>query len=93
MSANMQLGRDFKDVYAGIDMKAEHGRYQSAGQRLPGYGLLGLSLVYKISDNLKLSARLDNVFDRKYILNQATSVVYYETEGRTAKVNLQYQFQ
>ena len=93
VSANMQLGRDFKDVYAGIDMKAEHGRYQSAGQRLPGYGLLGLSLVYKISDNLKLSARLDNVFDRKYILNQATSVVYYETEGRTAKVNLQYQFQ
>lgn len=93
VSANIQLGRDFRDFYAGLDVKAEHGRYESAGQRLPGYGLLGLSLVYKISENLKLSARIDNLFDRNYILNQATNTVDYETEGTTAKVNLQYKFQ
>ena len=92
VSVNMQLGRDFKNIYAGIDFKAEHGRYESNGESLAGYSLLGFSLVYKVSDNLKLSGRIDNLFDRDYIINQATTVVDYNTVGRSAKVRLQYKF-
>ena len=72
--------------------KAEHGRYESNGESLAGYSLLGFSLVYKVSDNLKLSGRIDNLFDRDYIINQATTVVDYNTVGRSAKVRLQYKF-
>ena len=34
--------------------------------RIPGYVMVNLAAGYRINDNFRVFARLDNVFDKKY---------------------------
>jgi vitamin B12 transporter len=53
---------------------------------LSGYQLLNLNARYRIEKNLSVSARVDNLFNRDYML-----VHGYNTLGRTLFVGLNYQ--
>ena len=93
VSANLQLGRSFlQSLYLGVDIKAEHGRHDLEGVSLPGFAIWGVSAVYDATDKLKVSGRVDNVFDKDYTLNLATSSVAYKTDGLAAKLSVQYSF-
>lgn len=91
-SASLVAGRSFQQLYLSFDLKAEHGRHDRGGIKLPGFGLFGLSAVYNVTDQFKLSGRIDNLFDKDYTLNLATATTSYETEGTTAKLSLEYSF-
>ncbi|PCJ90199.1 MAG: hypothetical protein COA46_11770 [Porticoccaceae bacterium] len=91
-SANLQLGRKFKKIYVGIDMQAEHGRHDRGGVQLPGFAIWGVSAVYDATERLKISGRVDNLFDENYTLNLASSSVAYETEGLAGKLTIEYSF-
>ena len=53
---------------------------------LPGYQLFNLSARYQVEKNLSVSARIDNLFDKDYML-----VHGYNTLGRTLFVGLNFQ--
>ena len=75
-----------------VDLQSERGRHDRSGVELDSHSLLGASLIYDIDQNWRLKGRVDNLLDEDYVINVATSSVVYETEGRTAKVSLRYQF-
>ena len=92
VSANLSLGRQFDNLYLGIDMQGEHGRHDRDGVQLPGFTIWGLSAVYDATQNLKILARVDNLFDENYNLNLASSSVAYETDGLAGKITVEYSF-
>lgn len=53
---------------------------------LPGYQVLNLNARYQMDKNISISARIDNLFNRDYML-----VHGYNTLGRTLFVGLNYQ--
>jgi len=53
---------------------------------LPGYQVFNLNARYQVEKNLSVSARIDNLFNRDYML-----VHGYNTLGRTLFVGLNYQ--
>jgi vitamin B12 transporter len=53
---------------------------------LPGYQLFNLNARYRVDKNISVSARIDNLFNRDYML-----VHGYNTLGRTLFVGLNYQ--
>ncbi|MBQ8706956.1 MAG: TonB-dependent receptor [Succinivibrionaceae bacterium] len=67
--------RDFKwtllgsvyDFDLSASFQAVSSRYVSdGGRRLGGYGTVNLGVGYNISDNFKVTAKADNIFDRRY---------------------------
>lgn len=90
VSANLSVARQFNQWYLGIDAQSEHGRHDSGGLDLPGFTIWGLSTVYDIDDNLKISGRVDNLFNKDYSLNLYSSSGAYETEGTVARVSIEY---
>jgi len=91
-TANLSAGRGFGNLYVSVDAKAEHGRHDRSGSDVGGFAVWGLSAVYDVAENVKVSARVDNLFDKNYTLNLATSNVSYETEGTVAKFGVEYTF-
>jgi vitamin B12 transporter len=57
-----------------------------ARTKLANYDLLNLTASYKLDKELKLSLRLDNLFNRDYMVAHG-----YNTLGRTVYVGLTYQ--
>lgn len=86
--------RQFGNVVASHDFGAwnmgAEVRYSGARQDgvnvLPSYQLLNLTSLWRIDSHLKLSARVDNLFNRSY-----SEVYSYNTPGRTLFVGLSYQ--
>ena len=91
-SANLQVGRRFESLYLGIDMQAEHGRHDRGGADLPGFAIWGISAVYDVTEQLKISGRVDNVFDQNYTINLATASSAFETDGLNGKLSVEYTF-
>lgn len=54
---------------------------------VPGYVLFNLKSSYNISDNVRINARLDNLFDKRYQL-----VHGYNRERRSGYVDITYDF-
>lgn len=92
VSGDLSLGREFSSIYVAVDVQAERGRRDEGGMRLPGFGIWGFSAVYQLSDQLKLSGRVDNLFDKNYVINLATPGVAYNTDGTAAKLKIEYSF-
>lgn len=82
---NIGVTRTFGQFNVGADWSVTASHRDIGNQRVPGYGLLGLSARYAITRDISLTARVDNVFDKDY------QVAYpYNTPGRTALVTLAY---
>lgn len=63
---------------------------RSATTRLAGYGIVNLSWKHPLSGDLEVQARLDNLFDRDYVLASSYSGDY-NTLGRSIFVTIRYQ--
>ena len=91
-SLSLNARRDFGDLELNFDLRAETGRVDRGGTDVAGFGLFDVSAVYKVSDSFSVLANIDNVFDKDYTVNLATSTDRFNTEGRQAKLTLRYSF-
>ncbi len=89
---SLNASRDFGALKLGFDLRAETGRVDRGGTEIAGFGLFDISAVYNVSDNVSILANLDNIFDKDYTVNLASSTDRFNTEGRQAKVTLRYSF-
>lgn len=62
------LGVDWQPgvMRVGAELVAQGRRHDANGQAMAGYGVLGLTAGYRLSRELELFARLDNLSDRVY---------------------------
>ncbi len=83
----LQLVRSFGPVDLSVDWKAQSHRYDDPlnSERLAGYGVVGVNLGYRISDNLSVQVDLDNLFDKDYQLSGD-----YNTEGFQSLLSVNY---
>lgn len=88
----LSASRDWGKYSLRLDVKNESDRFDQGGTRLPSYTLFDLSATYKISEFIRLSANVDNLFDEDYTVNLISAVDSFNTEGRQAKVNLRVSF-
>jgi len=83
---NLDLDRQFGDFSVGANWRAVSGRYDDAANttELDGYGLLGLRGSWKVSRDISLEAKLNNLLNKDYIEATYSSGQYgYNSEGRT----------
>jgi vitamin B12 transporter len=85
MLANVGLARDVGAWQFGGDARAT-GRRPDAGRTLPGYTVVDLTASYRVSPQLKVFGRIENLFDRQY-----ETVYGYRQAGRGAFVGLTWQ--
>ena len=88
----LSASRDWGKYSLRFDIKNESDRFDSGGTRLPSYTLFDLSGTYAFSENVTLSANVDNLFDEDFIVNLIGLSDSFNTEGRQAKVNLRVSF-
>ncbi len=87
----VKLGRDFgpdalQAEWTGASMRLD----RTGTTQLRGYGLLNLTWSRALNRDTRLQARVENVFDRDYVLASSFSGDY-NTLGRTLFVSLRYQ--
>ena len=96
-SGSIELGKQIDNFYVGVDTFFEHARFEKfsrsdPGKFLPGYALWGMSANYNYQDRLLISGRIDNLFDKRYVTNLASSDNAYQNEGRTVQISVEYKF-
>ncbi len=91
-SLSLNASRNYGDLSLSFDVRSETGRFDRRGTAIAGYGLFDVSAIYQLTDNLSVRANVDNVFDKDYTVNLATSTERFNTEGRQAELTLRYTF-
>jgi len=91
-TVNVSAERDFGAFDVRFDLKGESDRFDNRGTELSSYGLFDISGSYQFNDQIKLYANIDNVFDKDYTVNLIGESERFNTEGRQAKLTLQYNF-
>lgn len=91
-SLSIQAKRDFGRFSLGSSLLAQSQRYSNSdnSESSPGYGLLNAQASYQLSKNTSLQAKISNLLDKDYILNQGFGTTY-STLGRSLFVSLSYQ--
>ncbi len=84
--ASVSVAHKFGMWNAGTELRYSGEREDVGAHTLSSYQLLNLHAAYKLSPQLNLSARVDNLFNRDY--SEAYS---YNTLGRTLFIGLNYQ--
>jgi len=89
---SIQANRDFGQFSLGGSLLTQSQRYTSSDNSTssPGYGLLNAHASYQLNKNMSLQAKLSNLLDKDYILNEGFGTTY-STLGRSLFVNLAYQ--
>ncbi|MDP2154624.1 MAG: TonB-dependent vitamin B12 receptor [Sulfuricella sp.] len=87
-SLRLDLDRDLGAYRMGVTLRAEGRRYDNLANttRLAGYGLVDLRAEYRMTRDLRLQARIENLFDKDY-----ETVSLYNQPGRSLFVTLRYQ--
>ncbi|MBZ0097049.1 MAG: TonB-dependent vitamin B12 receptor [Sulfuricella sp.] len=87
-SLRLDLDRDFGPYRMGTTLRAEGRRYDNLANttKLSGYGLVDLRAEYRLTRDLRLQARVENLFDKDY-----ETVSLYNQPGRSLFVTLRYQ--
>ncbi|RBP48587.1 TonB-dependent receptor domain-containing protein [Arenicella xantha] len=91
-SASLTAAKEIGPLNLQFDVRSESRRFDNRGTQISGYALLDISAVYQISESTRISAKIDNLFDKEYTLNLIGSSNRYNTEGRHAKLTLRYSF-
>lgn len=86
------IDRQFGDFEVYALWKAQSYRYNTRGTRLSGFNTVDLRASYSVSDELQLTAKVNNLFDVDYTLNQRTPTTVYQTAGRIVSVSAKYSF-
>ena len=86
---NLSLARDFGDLDIAFNFKFEHDRFETGASdsRLSSYALYDIRANYQISYKLKLSAKVENLFDKEFVINDG-----FNTAGRQIQVSVAYNF-
>lgn len=73
-------------------MLTSSARYNDANNttRLAGYTIFNLTTQYKINNDWSVQARINNIFDKNYILALDGDIAY-NTPGSNLFVNIRYQ--
>jgi vitamin B12 transporter len=87
-SLRLDLDRDFGPYRMGTTLRAEGRRYDNLANttKLAGYGLVDLRAEYRLSKDLRLQARVENLLDKDY-----ETVYLYNQPSRSLFVTLLYQ--
>ncbi len=91
----LSLEQQLNDFNWGAELTGASARYNNVPntKRMSGYVLFNLTANYQLTDEWKLQARANNLFDKDYVLaftgNQATSAAY-NTAGSNLFVSLRY---
>jgi len=87
-SARLDLDRGLGQWQVGGTLRAEGRRYDNLANttKLAGYGLLDLRAEYRLTGDLRLQARVENLFDKDY-----ETVSLYNQPGRSLFLTLRYQ--
>jgi vitamin B12 transporter len=94
--ATANLSRDWGNWHFGGEMVASSARYNDVAntQRLPSYAIFNLTTEYKINQDWKMQARLNNAFDKEYALaydgDPSAGGFIYNTSGSNLFVGLRY---
>lgn len=89
LSGIVELARKFGAFDVLLDWEFEHGRHDG-GMTLGGRGLLGLAVSYELVPGLLLKVSGDNLLDKNYVMNLASSTKPYRTEGRTGSIGFSW---
>lgn len=86
-SLRINLNKDFGKFAFGSNLIAEDHRFDNASntRKISGYATLDLLASYKLSKNVKLQAKVGNVFDKEY-----ETISFYPQDGRNALFSLHY---
>jgi len=84
---SLAMGRRHGRFDWNLEWQASSKRYQDVNntQKLGGYALVNLQAGYRLDPDWSLFARVNNLFDRKYVLNQD-----YATDGANFFLGLRY---
>lgn len=90
---NVDLDKQFGDFAIGMSWLAVSSSYGSADNSInvPGYGLLGIRGSWQATPEIKLDAKIDNLFDKSYyrnVYNYKNNLYGYREEGITAMLAL-----
>ena len=84
--------RTWGDFDLGFSLKNERKRFDNGGTELDSYTLFNVNAKYRLTDQLTLFAKIDNLFDEDYTVNLINADERFNTEGRQARLSLKYQF-
>ncbi len=89
---SLTANRNFGGYNLGMSLLAQSRRYQNSDNTnsTAGYALVDLTSEYNLTSQLKLTLKLNNIFDRDYAVNQTFNANNYSTLGRNVFVNLIY---
>lgn len=73
-------------------LTAESDRFDNQGTELSSFALFDVNARYQLNDFLSLSAAVNNLFDRDYTVNLIGPSERYRTEGRQARLKVEYKF-
>lgn len=89
-SAFASVDRRQGPVSVVTDLTAEQGRV-SVGEELEGFAILGVGARYHLGERSFIAARIDNLLDQEYVLNNYyLDGEYYNTAGRTYRLSVEY---
>ena len=83
--ASLEVDKVTERWSVGMSWYVQGKQYDNRGDRLPGYGLLGLRGSYQLNPQWTFRTRIDNVLDKDYI-----EITNYNTEGLFAMVYVDY---
>ena len=88
---NLDLDRRFGQLGLGASWQAFSSSYDDVGnsRELPGYGLLGVRSDWRMSSELTLQFKVDNLLDKDYsraLYSHGGEYYGYREEGRTAMI-------
>ena len=88
---SLNINRDFQKYTFGSSLLAQGKRYTNAdnSESIAGYGIININSDYRITKDLKVTAKINNLLDEEYVINEGFGTTY-NTLGRTLLVNLSY---
>ncbi len=93
-SGSFEVRYHLERLNVGTQLRAVSRRFndRSNSQTLGGYAVVNLSADYRINGDWSVNARLDNLFDKDYVVVRSTMAPYndYAVAGRSLFVGLRY---
>ncbi|MGQ0442604.1 MAG: TonB-dependent receptor domain-containing protein [Methylophilaceae bacterium] len=90
--AKLNLAYHRNDWQFGAEMTSSSARYNDTAntRRMSGYSLFNFTAAYKLNSDWSVQARLNNAFDKDYVLAY-DGAIPYNTAGANLFVNIRYQ--
>ena len=88
----LKAAKDFGDFDLLFNLKSESNRFDRSGTELASYTLFDVAANYDLNETVRVSANVDNLFDKDYTLNLASSTARFNTAGRQARISVKVSF-